>query len=88
MIEMQLARPVDKPDTKVRTLRKKVHYKTVLSIDRLSGIAEKRTCINICPNCGKKHVVNEAMQRVAYGKPYACSASCEIERRKASGSLW
>ena len=36
-----------------------------------------------CPVCGKKHFVNEARQRVAYGKQYSCGSGCEAVRRRA-----
>lgn len=38
--------------------------------------------IHICPACEKKHFVNEAMHRVAYGMMNTCSLECEIKRRK------
>lgn len=42
-----------------------------------------RQYIHTCPICEKKHFVNEARHRVAYGKHYTCSLECEKIRRKS-----
>lgn len=41
-----------------------------------------------CPTCGKKHCVNQARQRLAYGKQFSCSAECEAIRRKNWRRYW
>jgi len=44
---------------------------------------DKEKYAHHCPVCGKKHFVNEARQRVAYGKQYSCGSGCEAVRRRA-----
>jgi hypothetical protein len=47
-----------------------------------------RQYAHICPTCGRKHFVNAARHRFAYGKQFACGCACDIARRRAMGSLW
>lgn len=35
-----------------------------------------------CPICHRQHMVNAAMQSVAYGRQYTCSLACELKRRE------
>jgi len=44
---------------------------------------QARQYIHLCPICGRRHFVNEARQRVAYGKQYSCGSKCEATRRRA-----
>jgi hypothetical protein len=41
-----------------------------------------------CPTCEKKHLVNEARHRLAYGRQLTCSCVCEVQRRKKVKMKW
>jgi predicted RNA-binding Zn-ribbon protein involved in translation (DUF1610 family) len=89
LIEMQMSNKEIRLSKAIvsSNIRTTVQRQIAFATDRANP-ARSRTYAHICPACGRKHFVNESMQRVAYGRQYACSPDCDIKRRRASGSLW
>ena len=83
LVEVQMSRKEIQPSDKTESPKLKGNHKTVFESANSLEFGRTRQYIHLCPVCRKWHFVNEARQRVAYGKQYSCSSECEAKRRKA-----
>lgn len=84
LVEVQMSRKAIRQAKKMESsgLVKADHGPSTESVNYPESV-RTRKYVHLCSICGKRHFINEARHRVAYGKQYSCSSKCESIRRKA-----